>query len=448
MKKPITTKLGLILLVMLVLLIIIEIISGTVSDRQFFRDEATRKIASSWTGAQELLGPVIRLPYTLEWQIERWTSDGEKQTHTQRSSKIAYLVPKTLIQQVEVTSEFRSKGIFDVPVYAASIHFEGLFNLDTQIEQAHPEAKVTLGQPSLSIGIRDARGLTHTSSLQWGGDTMTFEAGSNLNYLPQGLHAPVNWDGETSEITFSATYSIRGLESLLFQPSAKKFELEMLADWPHPALTGNFLPIKREISSKGFQASWSTNEFSSVAYQTIEACGQECLLTPQSALGVDFILPVDIYDKTDRSLKYAILFVSLLFVAFFIFETLSGLPIHPIQYGLVGLAICTFYLLLLSLTEHLSFVYAYSAGAFACLCLIGFYLRSILNSRTAALGFTLWLGVIYALLYVIVSAEDFALLMGSSLLFAMLAILMITTRQVDWYGLDFAATRFGQPEDS
>lgn len=447
MRNPLTVKFGVIVLVAVALLIVIQIISSTVWDRQVFRQQALNNISTSWTGAQEVAGPVLRIPYTLEWQAERWAADGSKQTQTKRQKGELYLVPQTLIQHVEVTSDTRRKGIFEIPVYEANISMEGLFDLTHHFDQEHPNATITYGTPTIGLGIKDARGIAEASSIRWASRDLGFEAGSRLPYLPQGLNATISIDPDSDQtVSFETRFTLRGLESLMFQPSAKNFELSMAADWPHPSFTGSFLPVRREISNQGFTANWSTNEFSSAVHRETTNCSVDsCNLTTESALGVDFIQPVDIYAKTQRSLKYAILFIIVIFAAFFVFEVLRALPIHPVQYGLVGLAISSFYLLLLSLTEHINFGLAYTLGTVACVSLIAVYLRSILKSGAATAAFTGSLTCLYLVLYVIVSAEDFALLMGTGLLFAMLATLMLSTRHIDWYSL---SKPFSQPEDS
>ncbi len=446
MNHPLTIKLGTIFLLILVLVAVVQVVTSTVSDRQRYLDAAKNNITRSWTGQQEILGPLLRIPYRLEWPSNTLDDNSPQQRQILTRQHVLYLVPKTLIKQVAVTTQIREKGIFAIPVYETEIKLEGLFEID--LAKTHPdlagnEVKLEFGQPTLGIGIRDSRGLGAVGKLQWAARHQDFLPGSKLLYLHGGFHAPVDVDlKKKSEVTFSTHFNLRGLDQILIQPTARTFKLDMKANWPHPSFTGSFLPMSREISADGFSAEWLTHEFSSRVPNLIETCAaQDCVLNPDTAIGVAFIQPVDVYAKTHRSLKYAILFLCLVFAAFFVFETLKKLPIHPIQYGLVGLAISLFYLLLLSLSEHLQFGWAYIFGATCCIVLITAYLSSVLGSVTAASGFAFGLGTIYSLLYIIVSAEDLALMMGSLLLFVMLAILMLTTRNVDWYAIEFDVKR-------
>ncbi|MFN3237209.1 MAG: cell envelope integrity protein CreD [Pseudomonadales bacterium] len=438
MSRALTLKLGMIGLLVVILLILIQVIGGTVNDRQHYWHEAKANITRSWTGHQEILGPVLRIPYSVTWQEQLYQGDNA-QRQVRIQNQVLYILPKTLLGQVDVKTQLRRKGIFEIPVYESQIKLEGIFEID--LEKLQPDlpehATISYGRPGLSIGIRDARGISAVEPLQWGAGAYEFAPGSKLQYLTEGLHADLDFDpNKVTEVTFSTNLSIRGLDKLLFQPAAKTFQMTMHADWPHPAFIGSFLPRQREITADGFQAEWLTHEFSSNVHRLVTECaGQQCLLSEAAALGVEFMQPIDIYAKSERSMKYAVLFVCLVFATFFVFETLKQVPIHPIQYGLVGLAISLFYLLLVALSEHIQFGTAYAMGAIGCVTLISYYLQAVLKNWKIAAGFALWLGLVYALLYIIVSAEDLALMMGSLLLFVMLAVLMVTTRKVDWYAV-------------
>src|SRR5690606_7276579 len=199
----------------------------------------------------------------------------------------------------------------------------------------------------------------------------------------------------------------------------------------------NFLPSDREIGASGFRANWQTSFFATNMQEVLAACdsGQECYGLANSGFGVSLVDPVDQYLMTDRAIKYALLFIGLTFAAFFLFEVLKRLAVHPVQYGLVGLSLALFYLLLVSLSEHVAFALAYGISASACVLLIGFYVSYVLHSWLRGLGFSLGLAMLYGMLYGLLSAEDYALLMGSVLVFALLACVMVLTRKLDWYGV-------------
>jgi inner membrane protein len=235
---------------------------------------------------------------------------------------------------------------------------------------------------------------------------------------------------------------LQGTGQFNLSPLGKETHLSLVSDWPHPSFTGNYLPVERSINEKGFSARWQTSYFSTNMEEHFQRCNtyKECVTFEHTPLGVNLIDPINHYVKSDRAVKYALLFIALTFAGFFLFEILKHLQVHPIQYALVGLALAFFYLLLISLSEHIGFALAYGVSATACVSLIGFYVSYVLQSVLRALGFTAALALLYGLLYGLLSAEDYALLMGALLLFAMLGAFMALTRNVDWYNLNNSAS--------
>jgi inner membrane protein len=213
--------------------------------------------------------------------------------------------------------------------------------------------------------------------------------------------------------------------------------VELSSDWPHPSFIGEYLPSSREVSASGFKAHWQTSFFATNLEEALRDCVREDSCNALSArnFGVNFIDPVDQYLKTERAIKYALLFIGLTFAVFFLFEVLKRMAVHPVQYALVGMSLALFYLLLLSLSEHLSFATAYTISATACVALIGFYVSYVLHSAARGAGFAGLLALLYAMLFGLLGAEDYALLMGSVLVFGVLAGVMVLTRKLDWYGV-------------
>jgi inner membrane protein len=235
---------------------------------------------------------------------------------------------------------------------------------------------------------------------------------------------------------FAFTAEITGLQSLSFIPSARRHEVRLAADWPHPSFRGRHLPEAREVSKDGFQAAWRISELASEAPRILAACADPaCKALEQSHFGVSLIEPVDVYVQAHRAIKYALLFVLLTFAAFFLFEIMRELRIHPIQYALVGLALAMFFLLLIALSEHVRFVYAYLASALACVTLIACYAQAVLKSWSRALGFAAMLTALYTMLYALLRSEDHSLLLGALLVCGVLAAVMMLTRRVDWYAV-------------
>ena len=226
-----------------------------------------------------------------------------------------------------------------------------------------------------------------------------------------------------------------------FVPLGANTDVTMSCDWPHPGFTGGFGPDERQVSDRGFRARWRVSRFATGVPNAIAAQERVGLLDQQgNDLTVRFVQPVDVYQQSERAVKYGVLFVALTFVAVFLFETLRRLAIHPIQYGLVAAALAIFFLLLVSLSEHLPFAMAYVVAGGACVGLLTFYTGHMLCSAVRGIGFGALLAVLYALLYVILQSEDYALLLGALLLFGALGVVMVATRRVNWYRLNEAPT--------
>ncbi len=227
-------------------------------------------------------------------------------------------------------------------------------------------------------------------------------------------------------LAFSFTLELAGSEALALAPQGADTAVTMRADWPHPSFQGRFLPAEHDIGASGFTASWRVSRFAAQGARN-------------EAIAVSFIEPVGLYQMLERASKYGFLFIGLTAAAFLLFELLRRLAIHPIQYALVGLALAMFFLLLTALSEHLGFGAAYAIATAACVALVTAYLVRL--SRAVALFFGAGLAALYAVLYALLQSEDYALVGGSLLLFALLAAVMLGTRRVDWYGLTAPATR-------
>ena len=227
-------------------------------------------------------------------------------------------------------------------------------------------------------------------------------------------------------------FLLGGTETLSLIPIADSNKATIRSVWPHPNFSGEFSPRNSNIDERGFEANWSISSLSASAqtqYRNMNALDQ------LDSFEVNLIDPVNIYSQSDRASKYAFLFIVLTFVGFLMFEIIKQLAIHPIQYGLVGLSLAIFFCLLLSLSEHMVFIKAYLIASAACIGLLGVYVRSVLKSTVRSIGFSLMLTVLYSVLYGLLISEDNALVMGSILLFSILAAIMLVTRNIDWYNI-------------
>jgi inner membrane protein len=263
--------------------------------------------------------------------------------------------------------------------------------------------------------------------------------GTGTRLLREGLHLAVPGIGQESaaHLQLAVDLPLLGTSEFHVTPVGRDTRVHLKSNWLHPSFSGDFLPVQRKLDANGFAAQWATTFFSTNLEETLRRCEEQvsCTDFTPRRLGVSFVDPVDQYLKTDRAIKYALLFITLTFAGFFLFDVLRKLPVHPVQYGLVGAALALFYLLLLSLSEHVGFAVAYLLSSAGCVGLIAFYVSHVLRSPMRGFGFGCGLAVLYGCLYGLLSADDYALLMGSLLLFAMLAAVMILTRNVDWWTL-------------
>ena len=301
-------------------------------------------------------------------------------------------------------------------------------------------AAYQFGQPSLGVGITDIRGIENASKVLLNGAPLKLLPGSTSPLLGSGIHAPIPAadSDQPAPLEFAIDLGVQGTSELDLMPVGRVSQISLSSNWRNPSFNGRYLPVKHKIGAAGFEAQWAMSFFSTNLEEALHRCnGGEggCEEFVSRTLGVSFVDPVDQYLKTDRAIKYGFLFISLTFAGFFLFEVLGKFAVHPVQYSLVGAALALFYLLLLSLAEHLGFALAYVSSSAACVLLIGFYVSGILHSVKRGLGFAGALAVLYTMLYALLSADDYALLMGSVLLFGVTAVVMVLTRGVDWYGL-------------
>lgn len=414
----------------LVMVVPLILMSSLVDERRSRAYDAAADVAQGWGGQQTVTGPLIVIPYAVP---ERRDAGGAILQQATRGQIVT--LAKTLEVKATPIVEERRRGIFTIPVYTTDLAFAGSFvRPDTHL---FPDGtSFDWGRATLALGIGDVRGISGAVALVWNGGTeAVFGPGTGVNAATQGLSTPVAFgEGETK---FTLTLRLRGTGRLAFVPSAESFSATIASPWPHPSFDGAYLPESREIGETGFKAVWNVSHLARTLPQSWDNAEQ--VNAEGSAFGVTFYQPVDFYQLVDRSLKYAVLFIGLSFLVFFLVETVTGARIHVVQYLLTGAAQVIFYLLLLALAEQVGFGIAYLAAAIACTGLTAIYAGAILGTRSRALAVGGALTVLYGLLYTLLNEEDYALLTGAIASFLALALTMFLTRKVDWYGAQSAA---------
>lgn len=457
MQKKLLFKAVIVVALMLLIGVALMKIHATISERNAFRDEAVRSIAADSVGEQSVTGPVLVLPYTEEYGDEPDATaapvDGPvpKPVMVRRTRERRLLVfPNELQIAGVIGTERRYRGIHQVLVYDGQYKFTGDFTLPAlaDLPRKSPDSRLTMRAPFIALAVADVRGVRNIPKIGWGGREIEFEQGSGLLSFKNGLHATLAGTEPLvagAKVGFKFDLSLDGIERQHFVPVARNNVVRLKSSWAHPQFGGRFLPSARErtISAAGFDANWRISALASDAQQQLRHLESrskagdvgEAGAAPSEVdrFSVGFIEPVNIYTQADRATKYGLLFVALTFLAFFAFEILKRLPIHPVQYLLVGLALALFFLLLVGLSEHIDFLQSYLVASAACIALNAFYLSYVLGSWRRGSGFGVALTVLYGALYGLLNSESNALLMGSILLFMVLAALMVATRKVDWY---------------
>lgn len=438
MYRTLSFKLGAIAFLIVLLLIPLLMIGNLISERQALRDSVVQDIAQSSSFSQQISGPLLVVPYRKT--VKSWlTQDGHTFQEAKENSGFLYFLPETFELEGTAQTELRSRGIYEARLFHASNRISGQFKVPANWGITDDLEGYRFDTPFIAVGVSDIRGIEKGLSLTLNGQTLDFQAGTGLSWLGGGVHVPLeHLDGKAqTRLDYAFDLVLQGTGQLHVVPVGRTSTVSLKANWPHPSFVGSYLPAEREVNAEGFSARWQASFFSTNLEDALSLCASQgsCDDLRGRTFGVSFVDPVDQYLKSDRAIKYALLFIALTFAGFFLFEVLRSLSVHPIQYALVGAALALFYLLLLSLSEHLGFAVAYGLSASACVLLIGFYLSHVLRSGWRAMGFASGLAMLYAMLYGLLSAEDYALLMGALLLFGLLGVFMVLTRRLDWYSV-------------
>lgn len=417
------------------LLIALGSIGGITRERKIRLEAVQEDIASSYAESQQVVGPFVLVEYQETWTERQYNEEKDLWYSKECSSpRTALFYPDTLSYDGKLTVQERYRGLFKANVFRSKGRMFGSVSFpDQSALRTKDQSVVELTAARICVLISDPRGIASVSGLNWGDQLLKLEAGSKFRDR-KGIHAEISdaaalWN---REFLLNLELDLNGTGDIRFVPLGSTNSFKLASDWPHPSFIGDFLATDRTVSDSGFNAEWNVNELACSAQQGLS----DGELRGLQAFGVALIDPVNPYPMTDRALKYGFLFIFITFAAFFLFELIRRLRIHPIQYGFVGLAQALFFLLLLSLSEHIGFGAAYLTGTLATVGLISVYLCSVLQGLGRGLLFGGILSVLYGVLYGLLQSEDHALVAGSVLLFGLLALIMLLTRKVDWYNLD------------
>lgn len=448
MKSLFSSKLAYLVLVLLALLYGLGRIQDIVEDRQMHRKRAIAGMGS----AQVVMGPMMHLRC-----VERWREpvmDAANQNTAEREKEVTLLVlPESLAVVSGADVQNRNRSLHKVNTYNLKMTMQVRWAQEAfKVSPQNERSRVKCSAPELIVPISDPTGI-RSASLSWNGNLLSLKAGTHHSRYSRGLHAqlPEGWAQQADALNAVVELEVFGVEELGFVPVGDMTQLRLQSNWVHPSFGGQFLPMERALGAQGFTANWRVSSLAIGNGDDLRkgtpVCarrGEDVLEKPADcleAIRISFIDPVDAYTLSDRAAKYGLLFVVLTFVAVGLFEVMQRLRVHPVQYALVGSAIAIFFLLLVSLGEHLAFNLAYAIAATACALLLTYYAVHMLHGLRRGLPFGMGVSVLYGLLFLLLQLEQKALVVGSLALFAVLAGVMYLTRKVDWYRLFTPADR-------
>ncbi|QDH78769.1 cell envelope integrity protein CreD [Echinicola soli] len=423
----VTLKLLVITILVLLLLIPSSMIMDLIAEREALSQAATEEVSMKWANNQQLNGPVLTIPLVYEYK--------EKE-ELKEVVKYLYLLPNNLQVDGEVVPEKLKRGIYEVIVYKSQLAVSGSFDLMEKVDRTNLK-QIQYGKAFLTIGISDLRGIKEELAVDWGGVDCQVKPGSKVpSIITQGITVDLpNLESSMgTKVPFHFSLNLQGSRSISFVPVGGTTEVNVNSPWPSPSFYGNFLPDQRKVTGQGFEARWKVLQLNRNFPQSWVDEMQGSNLQA-AAFGVDLIFPVDDYQKSIRSAKYAVMTILMTFLIFFLVEVLNKRKIHPFQYALVGLGLCLFYVLLVSISEHTDFNTAYAIAAFGVVAMIVLYSLTVFRKKKLSLLLLAVLVGAYSFLYVTLQLTDYALLMGSVGLTVMLAMTMYFTRNIDWYQL-------------
>ena len=433
-----TRSMGLKLIVVSFLAILMLIpalfVYWVVEDRAQRAKDVIQEVSGLVGGQQTFLGPTLAIPYTVPAQV----------TGTTPEHGIYLVFPSQGDAEVTTRTEERHRSLFKVPVFQADLRFNATFDL-TGVPSAAPSGTVLdWTKAELITGVSDARGALSDGTITVNGKTDTFIPTDNIDGLSfdsnNNQRLPLTFFGvmisklaqPNAKFQVTATLRFSGAQRIAVLAYGKTTHVKMDGDWPNPGFDGGFLPVKRSVSAQGFSGEWTVPFIA----RGIRSEGRSSSFAGlnSTALGVSFIELADPYQSVDRSLKYVLLFLGLLFLSYFIFEVTTGKRVHPAQYILVGVAQIIFYLLLLSFAERIGFDLGFLVAGAATVILLSVNAAWIFVSRLQGLRAFVCFCLLYVLIYMLLRLEDNALLVGAIASFLAVAAAMYFTRKIDWYG--------------
>ena len=411
----------------LLLMIPMALIGDLIHERENTASEATAEVHQKWSGSQTIKGPVLTIPF-YEITVDK---DGKNE----EIMNVMHILPETLNFRSKVETQELKRGLYEIIVYNTSVEINGNFTLPDELSHLSEDAfnQFLLGEAMLNIGISDLRGISEQIKMTWNGNNLIFEPGVRQAMIISSgvsIHTDLRELISTGKVDFSIKLDLKGSENLLFVPLGKTTTVDMRSNYTTPCFTGAFLPEERDIDENGFTGRWKVM-YMNRNYPQVIIGSQWIKDMDDSEFGVELLLPVQHYQKSMRTIKYAILIIVLTFVISFFVEAFQKKRIHPLQYLLIGAALCLFYSLLISISEYTGFAVAYCIASVLTVTLITCYMTGILKVRKTALKIGGLLSLLYLCIYILIQMETYTLLAGSIGLFVILALIMYFSQRIN-----------------
>ena len=441
LKNSITARMFMVGFLTLILLIPLFFVQNLIEERAARQQEVVSEINEKWGEEVLIYGPVLKIPYTIA--VKKAIQNSETKAFTTQiveEEKYAYFFPEVLDLKSRVNPEIKNRSIYKTTVYNSETHFEGSFTVPDFSDAPAEPVQILWEKARVVFQTSNLKGVNEQVKINLEGTAYPFSStyeqrhAKNLNNLElytmeSAFIKPENLPQEHT-VHFAMELHINGSEQLRFVPIGKTTEVQITSDWETNNFTGNYLPYNQDkLAGTGFDAKWKVLDINRPFPQEFF---KHLPGLKEYAFGVNFMIPVDEYQKSERTAKYGFLVIGLTFLIFFLIQTLSKIAIHPFQYLMIGLALILFYTLLISISEHSNYLNAYLVASIAVILLIALYARSILKNIKFPVFIGIALSVLYSFIYVIIQLENYALLVGSIGLFIILALVMYVSRKIDW----------------
>ncbi len=429
LKNSLSLKLITITFLMLILLIPASMIKSIITERQYLRESTISEVSQKWANRQNINGPVMTIPLTYEEKVDK--------DEIRDYIKYLHILPEDLQIDGTIDPTRLRRSIYEIVVYESALSLKGNFKINKSIDKNNLK-RINYDQAFITMGVSDLRGIQNQMKLQWNDTELEVEPGSKIPEIIRSgvtIALPDLSDLVDSTFDFGLDIDLQGSQNISFTPLGKTTDINISSEWPDPSFNGSFLPDERDVTEAGFSAQWKVLQLNR-NYPQSWIGNDYSNNIKSSSFGIDLILPLNDYLKSTRAAKYAAMTIALTFLIFFVIEILNHRKIHPFQYTLVGFALLLFYILLISISEHLNFNMAYFISSIIVVGMITLYSMSVFKKNKLSILLMAILSSLYGFVFTTMQLTEYALLMGSIGLAVILGLTMYFTKNINWYKLN------------